>query len=98
MAQKLTAYSGLYTAGNNHYHGVKSIEQHGAIAHANKLAQILIRAGKAATEEEAISLANSEVQRLRWNSEGFQANRLARQELDNEQAELVLLESQTITL
>jgi len=72
---------GLYTAGNNHYHGVKSIAEFGAIAHANSLANVLLQEGKVATEEEATSLANFEVQRLKWNADGFQGNRIARDKL-----------------
>lgn len=84
MTQKSNRYAGIYTAGNNHYHGVKSIEEYGALAHAHKLAQILLREGKVACEEEALSLSNFEVQRLRWNLDGFQGNRLARDEMRRE--------------
>lgn len=79
-------YQGLYTSGNNHYHGVKSIAEFGAIAHANSLANVLLQEGKVATEEEAISLANFEVQRLKWNADGFQGNRIARDKLRAEKA------------
>lgn len=79
-------YQGLYTAGNNHYHGVKSIAEFGAIAHANSLANVLLQEGKVATEEEAISLANFEVQHLKWNADGFQGNRIARDKLRAEKA------------
>ena len=77
---------GLYTSGNNHYHGVKSIAEFGAIAHASSLANVLLQEGKVATEEEAISLANFEVQRLKWNADGFQGNRIARDKLRAEKA------------
>lgn len=86
MTTPKNPYRGLYTAGNNHYHGVKSIAEFGAIAHANSLAKVLLQDGKAATEEEALSLANSEVQRLKWNDEGFQGNRIARDTLRAEKA------------
>lgn len=81
------AYRGIFTAGNNHFHGVKSLEENGALAHANKLAHILLREGKVASEEEALSISNFEVQRLRWNLEGFQGNRMAREELRREREE-----------
>lgn len=84
MANNSRAYQGIYTAGNNHYNGVKSVDENGALAHANKLAHILLREGKVASEEEALSLSNFEVQRLRWNIEGFQGNRMAREELRRE--------------
>lgn len=78
MTTPKNPYKGLYTAGNNHYHGVKSIAEFGAIAHAHSLARVLIQEGKVATEEEALSLANFEVQRLKWADDGFQGNRKAR--------------------
>lgn len=86
MAIPKNPYQGLYTAGNNNYHGVKSIAEFGAIAHANSLANVLLQEGKVATEEEAISLANFEVQRLKWNADGFQGNRIARDKLRAEKA------------
>lgn len=88
MSKKSSAYQGIYTAGNNHYHGAKSIEENGALAHANKLARVLLREKKVSTEEEALSLANFEVQRLRWNIEGFQGNRIAREELRRERQQV----------
>lgn len=75
---------GLFTAGNNHFHGVQSVRENGALAHATRLAQVLLREGKVNTEEEALSLANFEVQRLRWNVDGFQGNRIVRHELRQE--------------
>lgn len=87
MTTPKNPYKGIYTAGNNHYHGVKSIHEFGAIAHANSLAKVLVEQGKVATEEEATSLANFEVQRLKWNDAGFQGNRLAREKLSAEKAE-----------
>lgn len=84
MAKKQPIDRGFFTAGNNQYHGVQSVKENGALAHANKFARILLREGKVATEEEALSLANFEVQRLRWTIEGFQGNRMAREELRRE--------------
>lgn len=84
MSKPSGPYAGLFTAGNNHFHGVQSVNEHGALAHAERLARVLLREGKVASEEEALSLANFEVQRLRWNTEGFQGNRIARYELQEE--------------
>lgn len=81
MAQHTSPYQGMLPAANDHYHGAKSIDEFGAIAHANKLAEIYLRDGLAASEEDAVALANHEVQRLKRNPEGYQVNRLARQEL-----------------
>lgn len=81
MAQHTSPYQGMLPAANDHYHGARSINEFGAIAHANKLAEIYLRERQVASEEEAVALANHEVQRLKKNSEGYQVNRLARQEL-----------------
>ncbi|MGL5243111.1 hypothetical protein [Kluyvera genomosp. 2] len=86
MTTPKNPYKGLYTAGNNHYHGVKSIAEFGALDHAHALAHVLIQDGKVSTEEEALSLANFEVQRLKWNNDGFQGNRRARDKLRAEKA------------
>ena len=84
MPHKKSPYTGMLSAANDHYHGVKSINEHGAIDHARKLAQIFLRDGKASSPEEAVSLANREIQRLEENSRGEQINRQARMELDAE--------------
>lgn len=81
MAQHISPYEGMLPAANDHYHGSRSINEFGAIAHANKLAEIYLREGQVASEEDAVALANHEVQRLKKNSERYQVNRLARQEL-----------------
>lgn len=81
MAKKQPVDRGVFNAANNQYHGVESVKEFGALAHANKFARILLREGKVSTEEEALSIANFEVHRLRWTIEGFQGNRMARDEL-----------------
>uniref|UniRef100_UPI00048E7C2C hypothetical protein n=1 Tax=Halopseudomonas pelagia TaxID=553151 RepID=UPI00048E7C2C len=63
---------------------LRSINENGAIDHARKLAQIYLREGKATSSQEAVSLANREVQRLEENSRGEQINRQARIELETE--------------
>jgi hypothetical protein len=75
---------GVFNAANNQYHGIESVKQFGALAHANQFARVLLREGKVASEEEALSVANFEVQRLRWTIDGFQPNRLVRDELRRE--------------
>lgn len=88
MDKHTSPYVGTFTAGNDQYHGMRSVSEFGAIAHAGKLAQVYLREGKATTEEEAVLLANKEVQRLCWNAEGFQAHRVARDELRAEQKQM----------
>ncbi|MEH6500307.1 MAG: hypothetical protein V7751_13030 [Pseudoalteromonas distincta] len=84
MSPKKSPYTGMLSSANDHYHGVRSINENGAIDHARKLAQIYLREGKATSSQEAVSLANREVQRLEENSRGEQINRQARIELETE--------------
>ncbi len=86
MTKPTNLAKGMFAACNNQYHGVKSIAEFGAIAHANSLAKVLIQERMVATEEEALSLANFEVQRLKWNEHDFQSNRIARDKLQYEKA------------
>lgn len=81
MAKKQSPYEGMYTAANNHYHGMKSVQEHGAIDHTYQLARVFLREGIARTQEEAVAMAYYEVQRLQWNVDGIQVNRMARNEL-----------------
>ncbi len=98
MFNSSDAYRGIYTAGNNHYHGIKSVNENGALAHAHKLALILLREGRVCSEVEALEIANFEVQRLRWNLDGFQGNRMAREELLAERAQRKLHEGSNIAM
>lgn len=85
MAKKQSPYEGMYTAANNHYHGMKSVQEHGAIDHTYQLARVFLHEGIARTQEEAVAMAYYEVQRLQWNVDGFQVNRMARNELRAQQ-------------
>ena len=84
MTTKKSPYTGMLSSANDHYHGMKSINENGAIDHARKLAQIYLREGKASSPGEAVSLANRELQRLEENHRGEQINRQARAELESE--------------
>lgn len=84
MSCPKSAYSGMFNSANDHYHGVKSINENGVIDHARKLAQIYLREGKATSPQEAVSFASREIQRLEENSCGEQINRQARMELEAE--------------
>lgn len=81
MSNNKSPYAGLLNAGNDQYNGLKSVEEHGALAHANGLAIVFLREGKAATETEALAMANHEIQRLAWYAEGLQPHRTVRKEL-----------------
>ena len=72
---------GFFAAGNNQYHGVESVKEFGVLEHAHQVALLLMRDRKVSTEEDALAAANFEVQRMRWAAEGYQVNRLAREEL-----------------
>jgi hypothetical protein len=72
---------GMLNAANDTYHGAKSLEENGAIAHAAAYARVLMSEGKATTEDEALLMANHEVQRIRSNMRGEQLNRAVRMAL-----------------
>jgi hypothetical protein len=72
---------GMLAAANDTYHGAKSLEENGAIEHAAAYARALLREGKAATQDEAVVMANHEVQRIRSSMQGEQLNRAVRMQL-----------------
>lgn len=72
---------GVLTAANDTYHGAKSLEENGAIAHAAAYARLLVAEGKAKNEDDAVVMANQEVQRIRGSMEGEQLNRAVRMAL-----------------
>ena len=78
---------GFFTAGNNQYHGIESTREFGILNHAHQVARILLRDKKVSTEEDALAAANLTIKSLRWATEGYQVNRLARDELRRIQGE-----------
>lgn len=72
---------GVLNAANDTYHGAQSIKENGAIPHAAAYAKALMVAGKAQTQEEAVAMANHEVQRIRGCMAGEQLNREVRLKL-----------------
>jgi hypothetical protein len=72
---------GFFAAGNNQYHGVESVKEFGILDHANQVARILLRDKKVSTEEDALVAAHLEIQHMRLAAQGYQVNRLARDEL-----------------
>jgi hypothetical protein len=81
MQKPLSPYAGMLNAANEQYHGVCSINQHGEINHAHKLAEIAMREQLVSTEQQAVAWANQEIQRLHANIEGDKIHRTARDEL-----------------
>lgn len=72
---------GMLNAANDTYHGAKSLDENGAIEHAAAYARALLNEGKAANEDEAVVMANHEVQRIRGSMQGEQLNRAVRMAL-----------------
>jgi hypothetical protein len=72
---------GVLAAANDTYHGVKSLEENGAIAHASAYARLLLSEGKAKNEGDALTMASQEVQRIRGSLDGEQLNRAVRMAL-----------------
>ncbi|HEY0491508.1 MAG TPA: hypothetical protein VGD30_18510 [Telluria sp.] len=72
---------GVITGANDTYHGIKSLEENGAINHAAAYARVLVADGKAKNEDDALLMANQEVQRIRGSLKGEQLNRAVRMAL-----------------
>lgn len=79
-----TPYDSIFLAGNDCYHGQKSIAEHGELAHANAFAQELLSQGLVANELDALTAACCELAGLRRHARGLQLNRDARARLDRE--------------
>ncbi len=75
-------YRSVMTAADDHYHAVRSINTHGEIAHANAVAQELLKSGTAATQAEAVRIAADEVSHTQRITRGEMVNRAARKTLD----------------
>jgi hypothetical protein len=71
----------VITGANDTYHGIKSLEENGPINHAAAYARLLVAHGKAKNEDDALLMANQEVQRIRGSMEGEQLNRAVRMAL-----------------
>lgn len=76
-----TTGRGVIAGANDTYHGIKSLEENGAINHAAAYARLLVTQGKAKNEDDALLMANQEVQRIRGSMEGEQLNRAVRMAL-----------------
>lgn len=79
---------GMLNAANDTYHGAKSLDENGAIEHAAAYARALLSEGKATTEDEALVMANHEVQRIRGSMQGEQLNRAVRMALRRKRGSL----------
>lgn len=75
-------YRSMMTAADDHYHAVRSINAHGEIAHANAVAQQLLKSGSATTQAEAVWMAAQEISHTQRIARGEMVNRAARQALD----------------
>lgn len=82
-------YRSMMTAADDHYHAVRSINAHGEIAHANAVAQELLKSGAASTQAEAVRMAADEVSHTQRITRGEMVNRAARKALDKRAREEV---------
>ncbi|MBM5572543.1 MULTISPECIES: hypothetical protein [Deefgea] len=78
---------GVITGANDTYHGIQSLNENGAIKHSAEYARQLVTTGKAKSEDEALQMANQEIQRLRACLAGEQLNRSVRMALRAESQE-----------
>lgn len=86
MQKRLPPLVSLPTAGLDHHHALSSINQNGAIAHAASLAKVLLDIGEAATEVQAVDLAQAEIARTKRIASGVLVNRMARHAIDAQAA------------
>lgn len=84
MKQKLPPYAGMMNAGLEQYHGIRSLNEHGEIEHARKLAEIALREERVSTQREAVAWANHEIERLHANLDKTDVHQVARAELKEE--------------
>lgn len=84
MSHPLSPYAGMMNAGLQQYHGIRSINEHGEIEHARKLAEIAMREEIVSTQREAVAWANHEIERLYANLEKTDVHQVARAELKAE--------------
>jgi hypothetical protein len=77
-------YTSIYTAGNDQYHAVASINEFGPIQHANALAKVLVEQKAAKDEWEALQMAHCSVKQAKVLANGGQCHKLARARLQQE--------------
>jgi hypothetical protein len=77
-------YTSIYTAGNDQYHAVASINEFGPIKHANSLAKVLVEQKAAKDEWEALQMAHCSVKQAKALANGEQYHKLAHTRLQQE--------------
>lgn len=82
MSKRLKQFASLPAATLDHHHGLCSLNQNGAIAHAKALAEVFIQLGEATTEMQAVALAQAEIASTERIARGVLVNRIARHNID----------------
>jgi hypothetical protein len=77
-------YASVFTAGNDQYHAVASINEFGPIKHAASLAKVLVEHKAAQDEWEALQMAHSSVKQAKALANGDQYHKLAHARLQQE--------------
>lgn len=77
-------YASVFTAGNDQYHAVASINEFGPIKHAASLAKVLVEQKAAQDEWEALQMAHSSVKQAKTLANGDQYHKLAHARLQQE--------------
>jgi hypothetical protein len=70
-------YASIFTAGNDQYHAIASVNEYGPIKHANALAKIFVKRKAAKDEWEALQMAHCAVKQAKSLANGEQYNKLA---------------------
>lgn len=77
-------YASVFTAGNDQYHAVASINEYGPINHTNALAKVLVEQKAAKDEWEALQIAHYATKQAKALANGEQYNKLAHERLKQE--------------
>jgi len=77
-------YASVFTAGNDQYHAVASINEFGPIKHTSSLAKVLVEQKAATDEWEALQMAHCSVKQAKALANGDQYHKLAHARLQKE--------------
>jgi len=80
-------YTSGWTATSEHYHAVRSLNEHGVIEHTCALAQQVLKSGGAKDELHALDIARAQVQAVRQVVDGQRLHQQARRQLEAEATE-----------
>lgn len=79
-------YASSMDAALEHYHAVRSINEHGAIAHTSVLAKQILASDSSLDELQALDIARAQVRAVRQIVDGQRLHRQARSALEDKES------------